>query len=101
MSGGILAAHNAVFDLSVLKSCLEDYGIFWKKSARYLCTVQIGRRVLPGMSHKLDVLCDHYGIFLDHHNAASDSEACAKILLQYIAAGTDIGRFIRTYSLCG
>lgn len=99
MSGGILAAHNAVFDLSVLKCCLEDYGIFWKQSVKYLCTVQIGRRVLPGMSHKLDMLCDRYGIFLDHHNAASDSEACAKILLQYIAAGTDIERHIKTYSL--
>ena len=101
MSSGILAAHNAVFDMSVLRNCLDDYGIFWKKSARYLCTVQIGRRVLPGMSHKLNVLCDHYGISLNHHNAASDSEACAKILLKYIAAGTDIESYIRTYSLCG
>ena len=99
MSNGILVAHNAVFDMGVLKKCLNGYGILWKQSARYLCTVQMGRRVLPGMSHKLNVLCDYYGIDLNHHDAASDSQACAKILLQYIAAGTDIKRYIRTYSL--
>lgn len=99
MSSGILTAHNAVFDMGVLKKCLKDYGIFWKQNARYLCTVQMGRRVLPGMSHKLNVLCDYYGISLDHHNAASDSQACAEILLRYIDAGADTGQYIRTYSL--
>ncbi|MDE5576976.1 MAG: 3'-5' exonuclease [Oscillospiraceae bacterium] len=101
MSSGILAAHNAVFDMGVLKKCLNGYGIFWKQRARYLCTVQMGRRILPGMSHKLNVLCDHYGISLDHHNAASDSRACAEILLRYINAGADAGQYIRTYSLLG
>ena len=99
VSSGILVAHNAVFDMSVLKKCLNSYDIFWKQSTKYLCTVQMGRRVLPGMSHKLNVLCDYYGIYLDHHYAASDSQACAKILLQYIAAGTDVKRYIRTYLL--
>ena len=101
MSSGILVAHNAVFDMSVLKKCLNSYDIFWKQNAKYLCTVQMGRRVLPGMSHKLNALCDYYGIYLDHHDAASDSQACAKILLQYIDAGADVKRHIRTYSLCG
>ena len=101
MSSGLLVAHNAVFDMGVLKKCLEGYGIFWKQSAEYLCTVQMGRRILPGMSHKLDMLCDHYGIRLDHHHAASDSQACAEILLRYIDAGTDIKRYIRTYPLGG
>ena len=99
MSSGILVAHNAVFDMGVLKKCLNGYDIFWRQSVKYLCTVQTGRRVLPGMSHKLNVLCDYYGIHLNHHDAASDSQVCAKILLQYIAAGTDVKRYIRTYSL--
>ena len=99
MSSGLLVAHNAVFDMSVLKKCLNDYKIEWKPYVRYLCTVQMGRRVLPGMSHKLNVLCDYYGISLDHHQAASDSRACAEILLHYIKAGADIRQYIRTYSL--
>ena len=97
MSGSNLVAHNAVFDLSVLKRCLRDYGIFWQDDVRYLCTVQMGRRLLPGISHKLNVLCDYYGIPLDHHQADSDSMACAQILLRYLASGADIRQFLRTY----
>lgn len=99
MSSGILVAHNAVFDLSVLKKCLKDYDIDWKSSVKYLCTVQMGRRILPGMSLKLNVLSGYYGIPLDHHNAGSDSQACAKILLRYIGAGAEVNRHIRTYLL--
>lgn len=99
MSSGILVAHNAVFDMSVLKKRLNGYDIFWKQSAKYLCMVQMGRQVLPGMSHKLNVLCDYYGIYLDRHNAASSSQACAEILLRYIVVGTDIKQYIRTHSL--
>ena len=45
------------------------------------------------MSHRLNMLCDHYGIELDHHRADSDSLACAKILLKYIEEGAEPGQF--------
>ncbi|MBE6864795.1 MAG: exonuclease [Ruminococcus flavefaciens] len=99
MSKGILVAHNAVFDMGVLKKCLHDYGIVWKSTAKYLCTVQAGRRILPDMKHNLDVMCDHYGIALNHHQADSDSRACAEILLRYMESGADVNSFIRTYRL--
>ena len=99
MSSGILAAHNAVFDLGVLKKCLRDYHIAWKSTAKYCCTVQMGRRLAPGISHRLNVMCDYYGIPLDHHQAASDSHACAEILLRYFTAGANERDFIRTYRL--
>ena len=98
LSSGMIAAHNAVFDLSVLKKCLRDYEIQWKPYVRYVCTVQTGRRLLPGISHKLNDMCDYYGIALEHHKASSDSRACAEILLHYFAAGADIRQHIRTYS---
>jgi len=98
MSSGLLVAHNAVFDMNVLKKCLADYEIDCPSYAKYLCTVQMGRRVLPGIGHKLNELCDYYGICLNHHNAASDSRACAEILLHYIEEGADVKQFIRTCS---
>jgi DNA polymerase-3 subunit epsilon len=99
MSRGILVAHNAVFDMSVLRQCLRGYGIQWKTEAEYLCTVQIGRRVLPGMRHSLDVMCDHYGIALDHHQAESDSLACAEILLRYMESGVDVSTFVKKFRM--
>jgi len=99
MGSGILAAHNAVFDMSVLRKCLNDYGIMWKPTAKYCCTVQMGRRLLPGIPHKLNDLCDYYGICLDHHKADSDSRAAAEILLKYLQSGANERDFIRTYRL--
>lgn len=99
MESGILVAHNALFDMGVLKKCLHDYGIEWKSTAKYLCTVQAGRKLVPGISHSLNVMCEHYGIALDHHKADSDSRACAEILLRYIESGADVDSFIRTYRL--
>jgi DNA polymerase-3 subunit epsilon len=99
MGSGILVAHNASFDMSVLKKCLQTYGIDWQPTASYLCTVQMGRRLLPGRSHGLDAMCDYYGICLNHHQADSDSRACAEILLRYLQSGADVKPFIRRYRL--
>lgn len=96
---GIPVAHNALFDLGVLKKCLADYGLFWKKKTAYLCTVQIGRALLPGISHRLNVLCDYYQIDLNHHQADSDSVACAEILLRYMAREGDLRRYTRFFTL--
>ena len=99
MSSGLLVAHNATFDLGVLKKCLQAYDIDWVPSTPYMCTVQMGRHLLPKMSHCLDAMCDYYGIDLNHHQADSDSRACAEILLRYIQTGADVKQFVRNYSL--
>ena len=98
LSSGVLAAHNASFDLGVLKRCLQHYESGWLPRVSYLCTVQMGRALLPGMSHKLDALCACYGIPLDHHHAGSDSRACAEILLRYLRGGAQIKPFLRCYT---
>lgn len=99
LSSGTLVAHNASFDMGVLRHCLWDYGILWKPQVRGLCTVLMGRRLRPGISHKLNDLCEDYGIVLDHHRADSDSRACAEILLRYIEDGANPEDFLRTYSM--
>nr|WP_276855936.1 3'-5' exonuclease [Intestinimonas timonensis] len=97
---GLLVAHNAQFDMSVLAKCLRDYGIFWREQVPYACTCQMSRRLLPGLpNHRLNTLCDHLGIELDHHRAGSDSEACGRILLHHLEAGAAVTPFLRTYDL--
>lgn len=99
MNSGILVAHNASFDMWVLRKCLHDYGIDWKPRVKGLCTVQMGRKLKPGISHKLNDMCKYYGICLDHHRADSDSRACAEILLRYMDAGAQPEQFVRTYTM--
>ena len=95
---GVLCAHNAVFDLGVLKQCLRSYGIDWKPKAEYVCTCQMGRRLLPELpNHRLDTLASHFALPLQHHNALSDAKACAG-LLQYYQARAELIPFYKTYT---
>ena len=94
---GILCAHNAPFDLGVLGRCLQDYGIEWKPWGNYVCTCQIGRRLLPDApNHRLDTLAQRLGLPLNHHNALSDARACAG-LLQYYLKQADLDFALRAY----
>ena len=100
LGSGVLVAHNAPFDLSVLGKCLKGYGIAWRNQVPYACTVRMGRRLLPELpNHKLNTLCDHLGLTLAHHHAGSDARACGEILLHYLRMGADMKRFLRTYDL--
>ena len=100
MFSGILVAHNAAFDMRVLSRCLMHYEIDVPRTAKYLCTVTMGRKCFPSLpNHKLDTLCRCRGIELDHHRADSDSLACASLLLDYMAQGMRTEPFIRTYDL--
>ncbi len=97
---GILVAHNAPFDMSVLASCLQAYHIQWRARTRYACTVRMGRQAHPELpNHRLNTMCEALGIKLDHHHAGSDSRACAELLLQYQKEDLDISPFIRVYDL--
>ncbi len=100
MSSGMLVAHNAVFDMSVLSKCLNDYDIEWKKTTRYACTCQMGKKCLPSLkNHCLNTMCDSLGIALNHHNAGSDSHACAKLLIHYINNGFTPEEYSRPYDV--
>ena len=99
LNSGLLVAHNAAFDMGVLKKCLRGYGIQWRPHVKGLCTVLMGRRLLPGISHRLGDMCAYYGIDLVHHRADSDSRACAQILIRYMESGAAPERYIRNYSM--
>lgn len=81
MRGKMILAHNAAFDMSVLRASLDLYGLPWPEVS-YLCTVKIAQLIWPDLpNHKLPTICRHIGFDLDHHSAASDAEGCAMIAL--------------------
>lgn len=82
VTSSIVVAHNAPFDLTVLRKAFAAYGIVCPP-LDYFDTVRLSRKALPDLpDHRLDTLCWHYGIPLDHHQAGSDSLACAQIFMQ-------------------
>ncbi len=100
MASGILIAHNAPFDMGVLSKCLRTYGIPWQTTTTYACTCRMGKVCYPALeNHRLNTLCHHLKIPLDHHDAGSDSEGCARLLMDYLEHGLDVTRFLRRYDM--
>lgn len=84
LQGKQIVAHNASFDMSVLRYCL-DKAIIDYPSFQYFCTYLLSKKLLPDMpSFKLNVISEYYNIPLNHHEALDDARACAKILLQLL-----------------
>ena len=76
-----LIAHNAGFDRNVLAAVLAHYE-FPPVRHNWQCTVNISRTSWPGLiNHKLSTVAEHLNIALNHHEAASDAEACARIFI--------------------
>ena len=74
-------AHNATFDKGVLEVCCEKAGLA-PPPLPFRCTVKLARQIWRLPSNKLNLVCQHLNIPLNHHNALSDAEACAKIVLE-------------------
>ena len=86
LAEGPLLAHNAAFDMRVLRALIGSFELP-APAIRYACTVSLTRKALPQLpSHRLDAVCDHCGIGLVHHDAASDAEACANVALACASA---------------
>lgn len=75
-----IAAHNAHFDRSVIMHCCDSWSIS-PPHMQFKCTVQLARRVWNIYPTKLPNVCTYLGIPLRHHDALSDAEACAKIVI--------------------
>ena len=75
-----LAAHNAAFDRSVLFACCARYRLRAPRIP-FLCTVQLARVQWGIRPTKLPDVCQQLRILLRHHDARSDAEACARIVL--------------------
>lgn len=78
-----IIAHNAQFDMSVLKNCLLAYEIE-SPNFNYICSIPISTRACrgEGVPNSLKARTERFGIVMDnHHNALSDAIACAELVL--------------------
>ncbi|MCJ2034392.1 3'-5' exonuclease [Methylobacterium sp. J-068] len=81
LASGLILAHNAGFDMGVLRASLAAYGMHPPAFA-YLCTLQIARRVFPAEEGcGLGKVAARLGIRFEHHDAGEDAYACAEIAL--------------------
>lgn len=76
----VIAAHNARFDLGVFFALVKHYRLgFWQGGS--IDSVTVARRTWPFLAnHQLQTVASHLEIPLDHHDAASDANACAEII---------------------
>ena len=96
-----LVAHNANFDIGVLRSELTRANLP-SPTIRYGCSMQLARSAWPKRrmkdledasvaelraapeNHKLNTLSEFLEIELDHHNALSDAVACGEITVRAV-----------------
>ena len=78
-----LVAHNAGFDRGVLYACCAAAGIR-VPDIPFQCTMVLSRRLWNIYPTTLPDVCRHFDIPLHHHDAASDTEACAEIMIRAI-----------------
>lgn len=78
----MIVAHNASFDINVLCTTLEHFGIEIP-DFNYMCTVVLSQKAYPELpSHKLNNLAEALGIDFNHHRAYDDAYACAAAFLR-------------------
>jgi DNA polymerase-3 subunit epsilon len=93
-----LAAHNAAFDMGVLRAVLEWYELAIP-DLRYFCTLNLARNTWPGFkSHALTALAARFDITYNAHNALDDAMTCGKLVqmsAQEFNTGTDIEKLLQ------
>jgi DNA polymerase-3 subunit epsilon len=76
----VLAAHNAAFDMGVLKAVLQWYNLHIPE-LRYFCTCDLARRTWPGLrSYALSILAAKFSITYKAHNALDDAMTCGRLV---------------------
>lgn len=98
LAGKALIAHNARFDMSVIKASLAAYGDPYVRQYadfKYIDSIAMARDLVPGRKN-LAACAQCLGIDLaHHHNAECDAIACAQIAIASIKAShcLNLGEF--------
>jgi DNA polymerase III epsilon subunit family exonuclease len=87
LEGAVFVAHNAAFDLAMIRHELAAAGCAYKPPA-VACTLEAFRLLEPlAPAHNLEALCRAHGVELTAHNALGDSLATAALLRLILAEG--------------
>ncbi|TLS36218.1 3'-5' exonuclease [Pseudalkalibacillus caeni] len=82
LEGKLLVAHNASFDMSVLRNVLDAYNLP-HPNLTYNCTVNISKKTWTDLeNHKLNTIAKHLGIRFDHHHALEDAHVAAQVFME-------------------
>lgn len=87
-----LVAHNASFDRGVLRACCASAGVPTPNQP-FVCSMREARQTWKVYPTKLPDVCRYLGLSLKHHDALSDAEAAARIV---IAARAGVGAPLKT-----
>lgn len=80
-NNSLVIAHNASFDISVIRRTLELYNIK-PMPFEYVCTMKLARNFYPQIENsKLNTVNRYLGYEFNHHGALADALGCSNILL--------------------
>lgn len=81
IDGRMVVAHNAGFDLSVLRYACEESGLNFPRMS-FLCTMVLSRTILDIETYSLPRVAQELGIdFKGHHDPLADAECTARVLI--------------------
>jgi DNA polymerase III epsilon subunit family exonuclease len=87
LDGAVFVAHNAQFDLGMIRHGLAAVGFAYRPPA-VACTLEAFRLLEPlAPAHNLEALCRAHNIELTAHDALGDALATAGLLRLILAAG--------------
>jgi len=89
----VLVAHNAHFDMRFLNHEIGRIYNNYRMANAHLCTVQLSRKLLPHIeNHRLNTVAEYFSIDIgNHHRAAYDAHATAKIFVNLLNQLEDLG----------
>ncbi len=78
----LIVAHNASFDISVLRNTLDYYNLRYP-NFRYICSYKVAMKTWDNIvNYRLDTIAKMLDIKFSHHDALEDSVTCAYVLLR-------------------
>jgi len=81
IEGKMIVAHNAPFDVSVLRSLIDYYNLDFG-NFNFICTCNVARKTWDNqINYTLKNIANQLGYIFKHHDAHDDARVCGKILL--------------------